>query len=67
MLENAGTPKIKQGEEDKAIDDKRSYNQRGPQFIRNNKGLPCMYKPIICQEGYCSACQIYLNHGKSES
>lgn len=24
-----------------------------------HKGELCRYKPIICQEGYCSDCQIY--------
>lgn len=67
MLENVGTPEMKQGEEDRAIHNKGSNNQRSLQFISNNKGLPCMYKPIICQEGYCSACQIYLNRGNSKS
>lgn len=28
---------------------------------RNNKGLPCPFEPILCQEGYCHACQIYPN------
>ncbi len=27
----------------------------------NNKGLPCPFKSIICQEGYCYLCQIYLD------
>lgn len=27
----------------------------------NNKGLPCPFKPILCQEGYCHGCQIYLD------
>jgi hypothetical protein len=26
----------------------------------NNKGLLCLFKPILCQEGYCHHCQIYL-------
>ncbi|GAH31723.1 unnamed protein product, partial [marine sediment metagenome] len=26
----------------------------------NNKGLTCPFKPIVCQEGYCEQCQIYL-------
>lgn len=25
-----------------------------------NKGYPCVYKPILCQEGYCSGCAIHL-------
>jgi len=27
----------------------------------NNKGLMCPFKPILCQEGYCKECQIYLD------
>jgi len=27
----------------------------------NNKGLQCPFKPILCQEGYCDQCQIYLD------
>lgn len=27
----------------------------------NNKGLMCLFKPILCQEGYCKECQIYLD------
>jgi len=30
----------------------------------NNKGLPCPFKPILCQEGYCHGCQIYLDWQK---
>lgn len=25
------------------------------------KGKPCPYKPILCQEGFCQDCQIYLD------
>ena len=30
-----------------------------------HKGYPCVYKAILCQEGYCSNCAIYLekSHG----
>jgi len=28
----------------------------------NHKGTECPYKPILCQEGYCSGCQIYLDY-----
>ena len=31
---------------------------------RNNKGLTCPYKPILCQEGHCRECQIYLDWQK---
>lgn len=27
----------------------------------NHKGTDCWIKPILCQEGYCSNCQIYLD------
>lgn len=27
----------------------------------NNKGLACPFKLILCQEGYCWECQIYLD------
>ncbi len=27
----------------------------------NNKGLMCPFKAIVCQEGCCKACQIYLD------
>ena len=30
-----------------------------------HKGYPCVFKPILCQEGFCSECAIYL--GKSLS
>ncbi|GAI77461.1 unnamed protein product [marine sediment metagenome] len=31
----------------------------------NNKGLMCPFKPTtLCQEGYCSECQIYLDWQK---
>ena len=29
--------------------------------LESMKGQPCLYKPIICQEGWCSGCQIYLD------
>ena len=25
-----------------------------------HKGYPCVYKPILCQKGYCSGCAIYI-------
>ena len=28
---------------------------------RNNKGLPCPFRAVLCQEGYCHECQIYLD------
>ncbi|MDD4466047.1 MAG: hypothetical protein PHY25_05165 [Dehalococcoidales bacterium] len=27
----------------------------------NNKGLVCPFRLLLCQEGYCSGCQIYLD------
>jgi len=30
--------------------------------LENNKGKPCPYNPILCQEGWCSGCQIYLDY-----
>lgn len=32
----------------------------------NHKGTDCIVKPIICQEGYCSECQILLDWRKQE-
>lgn len=28
--------------------------------IQSMKGKPCPYKSIICQEGYCQDCQIFI-------
>lgn len=28
--------------------------------LEYHKGSPCVYKAILCQEGYCSDCGIYL-------
>ena len=28
--------------------------------LDNHKGQQCLLKPIICQEGFCSGCMIYL-------
>jgi len=30
----------------------------------NNKGLWCPFKAVLCQEGYCAKCQIYLDWQK---
>ena len=27
----------------------------------NNKGLVCPFKGVVCQEGYCTECQMYLD------
>jgi hypothetical protein len=29
--------------------------------IEYHRGEPCVYKPLLCQEGYCSNCEIYMN------
>ena len=29
-----------------------------------HKGYPCVYKAILCQEGYCSDCGIYLEKSR---
>ena len=28
--------------------------------LEYHKGYPCVYETILCQEGYCSNCVIYL-------
>lgn len=28
--------------------------------MENNKGRPCLFTPITCQESYCMGCQIFL-------
>ena len=33
----------------------------------NYKGQPCPFKPITCQEGYCTECNIYLSFLKREN
>lgn len=38
-----------------------SKQQRVFKIAGNNKGLMCPFKPILCQEGYCHQCQIYLD------
>jgi len=30
----------------------------------NNEGLSCPFKPILCEEGHCHDCQIYLDWQK---
>jgi len=30
----------------------------------NNKGLMCPFKGVVCQEGSCTECQIYLDWQK---
>jgi hypothetical protein len=31
-----------------------------------NKGYPCVYDPLLCQEGVCSGCMILLKRYPSE-
>ena len=64
MSENVSTPKLQQGEGEKAGDLTSYDNRRSLRFPGNNKGLPCLFKPILCQEGYYSSCQIYLDRQK---
>lgn len=33
----------------------------------NHKGLRCPYKDILCQEGWCSECNIYRKEVNSET
>ena len=28
----------------------------------SRKGQECPFKPILCQEGYCANCQIYIDY-----
>ena len=30
--------------------------------MTNHKGKECPYKVILCQEGYCTECQIYTDY-----
>ena len=42
----------------------REHSKKQERIFRisgNNKGLMCPFKPIVCQKGYCTECQIYLN------
>ena len=41
---------------------KRVFSESG-----NKKGLWCPFKPMLCQEGYCSECQIYHEWQKEDS
>ncbi len=31
------------------------------QLEDNHKGTWCPYKQVLCQEGYCSECQVFLD------
>ena len=33
----------------------------------NSKGLVCPFKTILCQEGHCHQCQIYLDWQRKNS
>jgi len=46
------------------IKDNISEQERVFGISRNNKGLLCPFKRTLCQEGYCSECQIYLDWQK---
>lgn len=35
--------------------------------VESRKGLTCPFKPILCQEGYCQDCQIYLDYQQGNS
>jgi len=37
-----------------------------PQYnpVPNLKGQACPFKPIVCQEGYCSECEIFITRRK---
>ena len=35
--------------------------ERIVRILESNKGLMCPFKPILCEEGYCRECQIYLD------
>jgi len=43
------------------MDDEISVEERKFSTSENSKGLWCPYKPIICQEGYCRHCQVYID------
>jgi hypothetical protein len=32
------------------------------QSLKYRKGQPCRVKPILCEEGFCSECNINLEH-----
>lgn len=46
----------------------KMYTKQGRiiRILENNKGLMCPFKPILCEEGYCHECQIYLDWLKLE-
>lgn len=35
-------------------------------MIETMKGKLCPYKFLLCQEGFCSDCQIYLDYKKEK-
>lgn len=34
-------------------------------YLEYHKGQPCVYKPILCQEGYCFKCAIFYQSSLS--
>ena len=38
-----------------------SRQERILSMSSSNKGVLCPYQPVLCQEGYCHGCQVYLN------
>jgi DNA-binding CsgD family transcriptional regulator len=30
--------------------------------LSNRKGRPCFFRDLLCQEGYCRGCQIFIDH-----
>lgn len=33
--------------------------------LEYHKGQPCVFKPLLCQEGFCCECIIYLEQSSS--
>jgi len=48
------------------VKDDMLKQERTFHICENNKGMMCPFKPILCQEGYCHECQIYLDWLKLE-
>jgi len=45
----------------------RAYMPKGERKFRilgNNNGLACPFKSVLCEEGHCHDCQIYLDWQK---
>ena len=41
------------------LDTPISEGKRRPGFLGYNKGLPCPFRTITCQEGWCQNCEIF--------